>query len=209
MNHSEQIAREAGWMLASDIPKDPEFMPGLAAMTEVDQSAYDRFVENVVDNPGLWWFNRNSHEYRPRLDGGWADLVNQEGLAVFKAVRCVVACRNSNGEPEFFPVVVNVTDDEYEDGVHYHTAKRLAGEAGHEDICWCCDENDPAFGIFEAHDDLRNALDSLHGEFMSRMQLVRPSDWTPEENQAEHRARQLLQRTHPIEYGQDPDEEEN
>lgn len=47
-------------------------------------------------------------------------------------IRCIVACFDSNGKPEFFPCVVNVTDSEYNDGLHYRTAIELASEKGYD-----------------------------------------------------------------------------
>ena len=40
--------------------------------------------------------------------------------------RVVVACTNSNGEPDFYFCKVNCTDQQYENGEHYEVAKRAA-----------------------------------------------------------------------------------
>lgn len=46
----------------------------------------------------------------------------------------------------------------------------------------------------EQNRDLLAALDNLHGEFMSRMDLVRDEDWTPEEVAAEEAARAFIKK---------------
>jgi hypothetical protein len=59
-------------------------------------------------------------------------------------VRCVVACRNANGEPDLFFCKIHCTTEQYIRGNHYTRAKLVAEEEGYEPkLVW--DEFDPAF----------------------------------------------------------------
>ena len=49
-----------------------------------------------------------------------------------KTVQCVVACRNSNGSPSFFPCTVTVTEEQYDLGMHYTVAEGYADAEGFE-----------------------------------------------------------------------------
>ena len=49
-----------------------------------------------------------------------------------KQLKCVVAGTNSNGSPDFYPVIVECTDDDIEHGRHYDAAKDDAAEHGYE-----------------------------------------------------------------------------
>lgn len=47
-------------------------------------------------------------------------------------IRCVVACRDASGSPDFYPCTVRVSQNQYEEGVHYDKAKELADGDGYE-----------------------------------------------------------------------------
>lgn len=65
-------------------------------------------------------------------------------------VRCVVACRNASGEPDFFFCIVPVSQEDYEEGVHYDLAIQDAHDNGYEGrYMVVCDEFDPGFRFFE------------------------------------------------------------
>jgi hypothetical protein len=49
-----------------------------------------------------------------------------------KKLKCVVAATNSNGSPDFYPVIVECTEDDIEHGRHYDVAKDAAADAGYE-----------------------------------------------------------------------------
>lgn len=48
-----------------------------------------------------------------------------------KPVRCLVAVYNSNGEPDMFRTVVDVTATQRRSGVHYARARESAEESGY------------------------------------------------------------------------------
>ena len=60
-------------------------------------------------------------------------------------IKCLVACANSNGEPELLRVTVECTQTEYDNGYHYDKAKEFAEGDGYESPVWVADENDPGF----------------------------------------------------------------
>ena len=47
-------------------------------------------------------------------------------------IRCVVACTNSEGTPDFFQCVVECTKEQYENGDHYDAARDFAREESYE-----------------------------------------------------------------------------
>ena len=59
-------------------------------------------------------------------------------------IKCMVSCRNSNGEPDFHFVKVNCTESEYSNGVHYEKAQQDAESNGYENIGLAYDEKDSA-----------------------------------------------------------------
>lgn len=64
-------------------------------------------------------------------------------------IKCVVAATNAQGSPDFYPVVVEVTQEQYDEGEHYEIAMGLATDQGYEGDMVVFDENDgPAF-LFE------------------------------------------------------------
>ena len=59
-------------------------------------------------------------------------------------IKCVVACINSNGEPDFFFVKISGTEDQINDGYHYDMAKKYCNSEGYESHL-AYDENDCGF----------------------------------------------------------------
>lgn len=55
---------------------------------------------------------------------------------------CIVSCLNSNGEPDFFFVKVQCTQEQYDNGYHYEAAKDFAEDEGYEAYL-VYDQNDP------------------------------------------------------------------
>lgn len=47
-------------------------------------------------------------------------------------IKCVVACHNASGSPDFYFCIVNCTEPEYELGVHYDIAESSANEQGYD-----------------------------------------------------------------------------
>ena len=47
-------------------------------------------------------------------------------------IKCVVAVTNSNGSPDFHPVIVECTETEFCEGWHYDAAKDDAADKGFE-----------------------------------------------------------------------------
>ena len=64
-------------------------------------------------------------------------------------VKCVVACRNANGEPDFFPCTVNASQEQYDEGEHYDEAEQIAAEQGYEKPFLVYDENDGPAWLFD------------------------------------------------------------
>lgn len=47
-------------------------------------------------------------------------------------IKCVVACHNASGSPDFYFCIVNCMEPEYDLGVHYDVAESSAKEQGYE-----------------------------------------------------------------------------
>lgn len=47
-------------------------------------------------------------------------------------IRCVVACCNASGSPDFFPVKVTCDQNQYENGYHYDLAIEAARESNYQ-----------------------------------------------------------------------------
>ena len=58
-------------------------------------------------------------------------------------VKCIVATRNSFGEPDLFFVKVSCSETQYNEGWHYEAAKEKAEDEGYESYL-VYDENDSA-----------------------------------------------------------------
>ncbi len=57
-------------------------------------------------------------------------------------IKCLVMCRNANGEADCVPVVVECTKKEYENGEHYDAAEGICRENGYEPTFRVFDENE-------------------------------------------------------------------
>jgi hypothetical protein len=60
-------------------------------------------------------------------------------------IKMAVAGYNANGEPDFFFVKVECTEEQRGDGAHYHAAYQEAFENGYEGPYVAFDEDDPGF----------------------------------------------------------------
>lgn len=49
-----------------------------------------------------------------------------------KTIKCIVAARNSNGEPDFFFTEITCTQRQYEEGEHYKMAEDKAASEGYD-----------------------------------------------------------------------------
>ncbi|NDD54932.1 hypothetical protein EBZ39_13890 [bacterium] len=64
-------------------------------------------------------------------------------------VRCVVACRNAEGTPDFYFCRVECTEKQYDVGMHYDVAEEQARDEGYEGPMVVYDENDGPEFLFE------------------------------------------------------------
>jgi hypothetical protein len=67
-------------------------------------------------------------------------------------IKCVVACVNAQGEPDFCCVIVECSQEQYELGEHYDRARQAASDGGYENPMLVYDENDGPrwfFGTFD------------------------------------------------------------
>ena len=67
-------------------------------------------------------------------------------------IRCVVACTNASGSPDFYPVEVTCTKDQYDNGDHYDSAIEAAQEADYEGKMVVFDEKDGPKWLFQQFD---------------------------------------------------------
>jgi len=65
-----------------------------------------------------------------------------------KPIKCVVSGHNANGQPDFWFVVVQATQEQYDNGEHYSAAKAHACENDFE-AAIVYDENDPPEPLFD------------------------------------------------------------
>jgi hypothetical protein len=56
-------------------------------------------------------------------------------------VNCIVAVRDAEGVPDFYPVKIECTKEQYDNGEHYDAAKYTAKDDGY-DAYLAYDEND-------------------------------------------------------------------
>lgn len=63
-------------------------------------------------------------------------------------IKCVVSCRNAGGEPDFFPAIVELTQEQYDEGEHYEKADDEAAGAGYDTGYLVYDENDGPSWLF-------------------------------------------------------------
>lgn len=64
-------------------------------------------------------------------------------------IKCVVACFNAGGEPDFYFCKVECADAEYDVGAHYETAEEFAYDEGYSGPMVSYDENDGPDWLFE------------------------------------------------------------
>lgn len=64
-------------------------------------------------------------------------------------IKCVVACDNSEGIPDFFPCVVECSQEEYDEGNHYDSAREMALDANYGGKMVVYDENDGPEWLFK------------------------------------------------------------
>lgn len=64
-------------------------------------------------------------------------------------VKCVVAATNANGSPDFYPICVQVTKKQLENGEHYQIAMGLATDQGYEGDMIVFDQHDGPEFLFE------------------------------------------------------------
>jgi len=57
-------------------------------------------------------------------------------------IKCVVACKNSAGAPDFYSCTVNCSKSQYENGDHYDIAESQAIDSDYEGPMVVYDEND-------------------------------------------------------------------
>jgi hypothetical protein len=57
-------------------------------------------------------------------------------------LRCIVACHNASGAPDFYPCTVEVSLEQYDEGEHYERAEEKARDSGYEGPMLAYDEND-------------------------------------------------------------------
>ena len=57
--------------------------------------------------------------------------------------KCIVACINSNGEPDLYFCIVECTEEQYNNGEHYDRANGQCDEDGYDSLL-AYDENDSA-----------------------------------------------------------------
>tara|TARA_R110000824_G_scaffold201667_2_gene385748 strand:- start:3501 stop:3737 length:237 start_codon:yes stop_codon:yes gene_type:complete len=66
-------------------------------------------------------------------------------------IKCIVGCIDSEGSPDFQLVtILDMTMDDYNNGIHYDTAKDIVENEGYESRS-VCDEHDAGFGIVNGH----------------------------------------------------------
>ncbi len=87
-------------------------------------------------------------------DDGWVGMYHPEQpeLTVPKEhmkIKVVVSCSNANGEPDFFPCAVVVSQEEYDNGEHYDQAIEIAVGENYEAPFFAYDENDEGFKWFK------------------------------------------------------------
>lgn len=63
-------------------------------------------------------------------------------------VKCVVACFNSNGEPDFYFVKIKLTPEQFESGDHHKKADEYTLSEGYETCGLVYDQEDFAFTAF-------------------------------------------------------------
>ena len=73
------------------------------------------------------------------------DRPNKIIYHTYMNIKCVVACINSNGEPDLYALKVQCTEDQYNFGDHYKRAREAADENGYDSSDIVFDEHDRVF----------------------------------------------------------------
>lgn len=66
-------------------------------------------------------------------------------------VKCIVAGINANGSPDLFPIQVECTLDQYNDGFHYDISRDIASDEGYEPKL-VIDERDDGFELINVQE---------------------------------------------------------
>ena len=64
-------------------------------------------------------------------------------------IKCVIACFNASGEPDFFFCIVKCSESDYDVGLHYEKAEEFAKEEGYSGPMIVYDENDGPDWLFD------------------------------------------------------------
>lgn len=64
-------------------------------------------------------------------------------------IKCVVACRNCEGVPDFYFCKVKCSQEQYDNGEHYEIAEDAASKEGYEGPLLAYDENDGPDWLFD------------------------------------------------------------
>lgn len=64
-------------------------------------------------------------------------------------IKCVTACFNASGEPDFFFCIVECSEADYDVGLHYEKAEGFALEQGYSGAMVVYDENDGPEWLFD------------------------------------------------------------
>ncbi len=64
-------------------------------------------------------------------------------------VKCIVACINAGGEPDFFFCLIDCTPAQYDEGYHYDAAKTAAKDHDYGGAMVVYDENDGPKFLFD------------------------------------------------------------
>jgi hypothetical protein len=64
-------------------------------------------------------------------------------------IRCVVACHNANGVPDFYGTEIDCTEEQYEEGFHYAIAEARAEDNGYDRLMLTYDEKDGPSWLFD------------------------------------------------------------
>lgn len=57
-------------------------------------------------------------------------------------IKCVLGIEGHNG-PDLMFVKINCSQEQYENGEHYETARQHTEKQSDNKVYWICDENDP------------------------------------------------------------------
>jgi len=64
-------------------------------------------------------------------------------------IKCVLACHNASGEPDFYFCIVQCSETEYQLGQHYDVAESFAKEQGYEGPFVLFDEHESPDWLLE------------------------------------------------------------